>query len=494
MAVNATHSEYDNALLGWLRARDILAGEQRIKAAGEKYLPRLEAQTTAEYEAYRGRALFFNATARTAEAYVGMVYRRAPAERRPVNAGALTEAFRVFDRDADLFGTSWYDYGKKVFTEVICVGRAGTFVDWSDGAERACVCFYPAENITNWRVEVLDGRRELTMVVLAEVLLEPDSDPFVLVARNRRRVLRLDADGLLVVDIWQEREGHTDWELVGTHRPVRRGVPLRAIPFVFHGPASDPVGVAKMPLADIMDVNLDHYRLDGDYKHGVHFTALPTAWVSGFSKDEILHIGSSAAWSTEQVGAAAGFLEFHGAGLTTFERAKDHDEHLMAALGARVLDVAKNVGESATAMSLRFAGQDCILAGLAGVVSGGLSNVLRWVYGWNSSVEAVMEIPEDDVLCELSSDYRGGALEGRNLLAVVNSWKIGAISNETLLDNLRRGLIVTDGRTDQEEQAGLVVVPGAGGALGDLANVPGPGAGGPGKLATLPSGAGDARN
>ena len=105
-----------------------------------------------------------------------------------------------------------------------------------------------------------------------------------------------------------------------------------------------------------------------------------------------------------------------------------------------------------------------------------------------------MEIPEDVVLCELSSDYRGGALEGRNLLAVVNSWKIGAISNETLLDNLRRGLIVTDGRTDQEEQAGLVVVPGAGGALGDLANVPGPGAGGPGKLATLPSGAGDARN
>ncbi len=39
-----------------------------------------------------------------------------------------------------------------------------------------------------------------------------------------------------------------------------------------------------MPLADVMVLNLDHYRLDADYKHGLHFTALPTAWVAGFDK------------------------------------------------------------------------------------------------------------------------------------------------------------------------------------------------------------------
>jgi hypothetical protein len=36
-----------------------------------------------------------------------------------------------------------------------------------------------------------------------------------------------------------------------------------------------------MPLADVMVLNLDHYRLDAGYKHGLHFTALPTAWVAG---------------------------------------------------------------------------------------------------------------------------------------------------------------------------------------------------------------------
>src|SRR5438874_12512380 len=66
--------------------------------------------------------------------------------------------------------------------------------------------------------------------------------------------------------------------------------------------------VEKLPLADIVAVNLDHYRLDADYKHGVHFTALPTAWVSGFDKTATLRIGSSAAWVAEATGATAGFL------------------------------------------------------------------------------------------------------------------------------------------------------------------------------------------
>jgi hypothetical protein len=83
--------------------------------------------------------------------------------------------------------------------------------------------------------------------------------------------------------------------------------------------------VDKLPLADIIAVNLDHYRLDADYKHGLHFTALPTAWVSGFDKAVTLRIGSSAAWVAETPGATAGFLEFTGQGLTTFERAMDRE-------------------------------------------------------------------------------------------------------------------------------------------------------------------------
>ena len=60
--------------------------------------------------------------------------------------------------------------------------------------------------------------------------------------------------------------------------------------------------------------------MEADYKHGLHFTALPTAWVSGFDKTTELRIGSSTAWVADSVGAVAGFLEFRGHGLIHFLR------------------------------------------------------------------------------------------------------------------------------------------------------------------------------
>ena len=67
MAVNSTHPDYDVNAPAWSRARDVLAGEDAVKAAGEKYLPRLDSQSDEEYAAYKARASFFGATARTLE-------------------------------------------------------------------------------------------------------------------------------------------------------------------------------------------------------------------------------------------------------------------------------------------------------------------------------------------------------------------------------------------------------------------------------------------
>jgi hypothetical protein len=83
MPVNTTHADYDFALPDWSRARDVLAGEDAVKSAGEKYLPRLDSQSDEEFLAYRKRASFFNATARSAEGFVGLIFRRPPFIRIP---------------------------------------------------------------------------------------------------------------------------------------------------------------------------------------------------------------------------------------------------------------------------------------------------------------------------------------------------------------------------------------------------------------------------
>src|SRR4051812_25605966 len=78
MPVNSHHPSYDLAFTEWQRVREVLAGEDSVKAAGERYLPRVQSHTNDEYNLYRMRASFFNATARTAEGYVGLIFRRPP--------------------------------------------------------------------------------------------------------------------------------------------------------------------------------------------------------------------------------------------------------------------------------------------------------------------------------------------------------------------------------------------------------------------------------
>jgi len=122
MPVNATHPDYDASLPAWLRARDVIAGEDAVKSAGEKYLPRLEAQTDEEYDAYRARASLFNATARTADGYLGLLFRRAPFIKVPEAGNAIGKAMRVFVNDADMLGMSFASYARNVAREVIAVG------------------------------------------------------------------------------------------------------------------------------------------------------------------------------------------------------------------------------------------------------------------------------------------------------------------------------------------------------------------------------------
>jgi len=83
MPVDTKHPDYLKALERWKRNRDVLAGEDAVKAAGEKYLPRIGAQTDVEYQAYLKRASFFNATARTHDGLTGMQFRKTPAAELP---------------------------------------------------------------------------------------------------------------------------------------------------------------------------------------------------------------------------------------------------------------------------------------------------------------------------------------------------------------------------------------------------------------------------
>jgi len=440
---------------------------------------RLDSQSDAEFEAYVNRGFFYNATARTVSGYIGMIFRRDPVLQLPDHSTPARRFIRSFANDVDLLGTTLDRYARKVVTDVISVGRAGTLVDWqSEGENRAYLSFYAAESIRHWREMRIHGHLKLSLVVLAENAsgAAASDDPFVVREVPQLRVLKLvDGKSELMVDggsngggsepphvgsyqyvveIWQElpvENGGKEWRLVRSLTPLRLGKPLSSIPFVFHGPNHSRPEVEKSPIEDIVAANLDHYRLNTDYRHGMHFTALPTAFVTGFDKSAQLRIGSTTAWVTDTLGATAGYLEFRGDGLMTFERALDRVERLLSVLGSRLLESQKRVSESAEALAIRQAGESSIIASISAAVTASMNEVLRWVYWWHSTESAPEDITPQQLHYELNTDFEASLLSAPEVQALVSAWQSGAISQDTLLHNLRAGEILPSARTNEQE-------------------------------------------
>ena len=120
-------------------------------------------------------------------------------------------------------------------------------------------------------------------------------------------------------------------------------------------------------------------------------------------------------------------------------------------LGSRLLESQKRVSESAEALAIRQAGESSIIAAIAGSVSASLNDVLRWVYWWHSTETVPGDVTGELVNYKLNSDFEASLLSATEIQALVAAWQSGAISRDTLLDNLRMGEIVPSERTNEQE-------------------------------------------
>ena len=131
----------------------------------------------------------------------------------------------------------------------------------------------------------------------------------------------------------------------------------------------------------------------------------------------------------------------------------DRDERLMTVLGSRMLEESKRVGETATAIELRQSGEYSILGGVAFSVSESLTQVLRWVYWWNSTEELPDDVSDTQVLMQLNTDFSTKGLASQDVQAIVAAWQAGAMSQDSMFDLFRRGEVLPEGRTNEEEAA-----------------------------------------
>jgi len=456
--VKKTHPQYDAMADKWQRCRDVVSGRDAVLAAGERYLPRLKDQTTEDYNAYKTRAKFFNATWRTISALVGMLFRKPPI----IEAA---ESVKTLMDDVTMGGVSFQVFAQQAALEAFIAGRMGILVDYPQQSTegmtaaqaaklnlRPTMQRYSAETIINWRTQWIRNQTVLTLVVLAEEAAAEGNGEFDHKTEKRFRVLDLvktkDGAGLdYRVRVFRVSKDGEDQQIGEDIFPVMNNKPLAFIPFYFLGVDDATPDVDEPPLIDLVDLNLDHYRMSADHKHGLHFTGLPTPVVSGYApgeKAEKLYVGSASAWCFPDPQAKAVYLEFTGQGLEAISNELKETEQQMATLGSRLLSSEKKAVETAAVAQIHRAGETSILASISESISTALTKALRTFSEWAGATA--------ECSVSLNHDFMPVGLDSQQLTALVGAWQSGAISMQVLFENLQRAEIIESELTLEEMQ------------------------------------------
>lgn len=460
MPVDTLHKDYTEKAPGWTLMRQAAGGQRAIHAAGEVRLPKLTGEKPEAYKARQARASWYNATYRTIEGLVGMLFRKSPVFK--VSPGTVKHLADVTKR-----GESAEMFTKRVAEEYETVGRVGVLTDYpADVPSNLTVAaaesqnirphwaLYQAEDITNWRYEWVNNRTMLTRVHLKETAeLAVPGDEFAVTVEPRWRVLDLVPAVIHGVEMRVYRvrvfrkNGTTDEQVGQDVYPLMNGKPLAEIPF-------EVIGDGLPPLEDLANVNVSHYQTTADLEHGAHRTALPQLWIAGVQpvagdngKPEQLEftIGGDA-WVFPEATTVVGYAEYTGQGLGSLENRLVVKQQQMAVLGARMLEEQKRGVESGEAAGIHRSGEQSTLQTQADVIGAGMKRPTRWFDTWSGGAGG------DDIGVTINKDFFPRTLDAQGITAIVAAWQAGALSEEEKFYNFQKGGIVSDGTDFEMEQ------------------------------------------
>jgi len=458
MPVTTTHQSYEDNSDRWKTMRDVINGEDAVKAEKTRYLPQPAGRSDEDFDKYILRAQFFDATGKTAAGMVGGVFRKPPKV-------DIATAIEYLLEDADGKATPLSQLAKDATQEVVGLGRVGVLVDMPDvpevkrlDEERAMgadarLYLYPAESIINWSYARVGSAYQLSRVVLREEIEQQNvDDEFESEQVESYRVLDLEADDASKeigagyrVRVFQSVDG--EMELISEYRPTAPGGErMDFIPFTFIGAGDNTAAVDKPPLLDIANVNVGHYRNSADYEDAIFMVGQPTPVITGLDSQFIekhkgqFVIGSRTAWMLP-ANTSASMLE-SSRDLAALANAMERKEGQMIQLGARLIDSNPSGVEAAETIRLRQSGEASVLASVAENVSRGFQTALSWASEWMGGGE--------DAEFACNTDFFPQRLSSADLKELVASWQGGVITYGTLFENLVTGEVITAG-TDQED-------------------------------------------
>ena len=393
MPIYNEHKEYQSVKERWQRMSDVCDGEDVVKQAKTRYLPKPNVSNDSKendewYQNYLKRAVFAEVTKDTLDRYAGQAFKDDPI----LMVGAF---FEYLAKNANGGNVSLFQLAQKGFIALMQYGRCGYFVDYpyidhqpsllqmEIQKIRPQVHFYPPQNIINWRI--IDNR--LTMVILQEFAqVVDDTDHFSEKQVKQWRYLGLDDIGFFV-EVWQEISGGLA-QIGERIYPRHAGGYWQQIPFVVVGSDTNDFSTQSIPLESLAKVNLAHYRNSADYEDSVFRCGQVQPFMSGVNQqlldyyaDKGVMLGSANCLLMEQ--GTFGFAQA-GANVLAGE-AMDKKYALMMELGAKL--ATQSHTKTATQASQDNANQNSIASMCVANLNEAINDVLAFCHQYVGSNE-----------------------------------------------------------------------------------------------------------
>lgn len=406
----------------------LLAGTGAMRAANTKYLPKAPAESEDAYKYRLAVSTLYNGMRRTVETLAGKPFSE------PIKLGADVPADIVgWCEDVDLQGRDLHAFAHAVFTAALADGISHILVEYPPTVAGATLADKKAtgarpyfvhikhDQILGWRSERIAGVETLTQLRIMETVSEP-SGLWLVKKIQQVRVLEPKK--------WTTyRKNEKDEWVMHAEGVVTLGaVPLTTVYCDRQG-----YMMARPPLLDLADLNIEHWQSSSDQSNILHVARVPILFASGFD-DGALKIGVGSAVTNDDPTAKLVYVEHTGAAIEAGRISIKDLEERMSLMGAQLL-MKKPGARTATEKAIDSADADCALALMVRNLEDSLEYGLQFMADWEGlgpagEVECVGEI---------------GGLEDMELTGLLRAKELGLLSAETVFAELqRRGLISDD--------------------------------------------------
>ena len=418
--------------LAWEPVRACLEGTAYLRANAARYLPQQPMELDDSWRGRVSRSVFSPYFQRVVRTAVGLVLRK------PVVLDGGDEGYwDEWRADCDRQGTDLDEFIRNQLYLSVAYGHCSWLVDFPDNRQiktlrdqyQADLKPYFVEvdpwSIIGWRQDPRKDLGKLQQVRMKEVVSVPKGR-FGNEYKQRVRVMEPDH-----WEVWERQdEGPVTWVMI-EDGPISVG----EIPLVTTYTGKMGTLFSKPPMTEVAQLNLTHYQRHADLIQALHVAAQPLLILKGWD-DQSDPVGLSV--NNALVMPPEGDAKYVEPASSAFDAQRNELEALveeMKTLGLAVLTQQKNSAESGLSKSLDRLDANSMLA----VISKDLESTLQKAMDMAAAYAGV-QAPT----VAIDRDYNVEPLEGQGITAINSIFTSGLIDQQTALELLKRGEILSD--------------------------------------------------